>query len=72
MEFSVAEMFHSEDWIQNAAKKGLRLFAVQKNTSSSNALLSDIQDSMYAGNPFLPGICSRTLIACFVRLTTHP
>ena len=48
MEFSVAEMFESEKWIANAQKRGLRLFAVQKN-STSTGRLSDVPDAQYTG-----------------------
>lgn len=43
MEFSVAEMFRSKEVIADASIRGLRLFAVQKN--SSGAEIDDIVDS---------------------------
>lgn len=45
MEFSVAEMFGSDDVIAHADIPGLRLFAVQKNKSS--AAVDDLIDTMY-------------------------
>jgi hypothetical protein len=48
MEFSVAEMFDSQSVIANAYHKGLRLFAVQKNTS---VMVDDIPDSQYVVYP---------------------
>jgi sialate O-acetylesterase len=45
MEFSVAEMFESESVIAEAEHAGLRLFAVQKN--SSHTELDDLVDAQY-------------------------